>query len=371
MLRVAKRAALLSSFAFVFACGGGSQGGGSTVAPDSPFTNMPQGDENPELVFFDADGAFQQGDFVGAQRDFGTLFIIAPNHRGGVAAQGITATCERLGVNCDLVFGRLELMRAVHNNQWGPMGGWVHQQRADFGAIMQCYERALAGDYMGAASAGTPVTFAPDPTFAQSAQRCVNSANQALAAVERQRRADAALLVWFDNAPCMNTHRVELLDAFDADDWERFVNVYPQYQTCANTLDQIIDDGILAGDPRLGMEHDVAWSDMSEIDAIMEDYADTYDDTRDALVELDSDPRYNQLAAEWNNLSFEETRIENQIRSLETARDALTGGNREGVERQIAAQQQNLVDLRTRKRDIMADINARRRELGLTPRETP
>ncbi len=367
------RAALLSillAAAGISACSG-PQNGDNTVTAESPFTPMPQGDEHPDLVFFDADAAFQLGDFVEAQRQFGTLYIIAPDYRGGVPAQGITATCERVGVNCDLVFGRLELMREVIRNHWGPMHAWVPAQRQDFTAIVQCYERSLSGNYLGASQIGTPVVSAPDPYFSQSARRCVDSANTALAAVERQRQADAALLVWFDNAPCMNQHRNALLDAFDADDWELFVNAYPQYQTCAATLQQIIDDGVLAGDPRLGMEHDVAWSDMSEIDAILEDYATTYQETRTALIELDSDPEYNQLGVQWNNLTFEESRLENQIRSLETAAQALTGGNRAGVEQQIANQQQGLVEIRTQKRELMAAINARRRALGLTPRETP
>lgn len=355
----------------LFACSGTQEGNSSASSPESPFTTMPRGNEIPDLVFLDADEAFNNGDYVAAQRDFGTLFILEPNYRGGVPAQAITATCERLGVDCNLVYGRLEIMREVFYNRYGPMDSWVPAQRRDYFAIIECYERALSGDFQGASVVGSPVVGSPDPYFAQSARRCVETADTAIAAVERQRAADAALLVWFDHQPCMDQNRRMLLDAFDAEDWETFVEIYPQYQVCSQPLMDIVDAGVLAGDPRLGMEHDVAWSDMSEIDAIMEDFSYTYESVRDALVELEADPEYNRLVVEYNNLSFEEGRIQNQITSLETARDALTGNNRTGVENQIAALQTGLVGIRTQKREVMADINRLRRDLDLAPRETP
>lgn len=349
----------------------GLQEGSSNTERESPFTQMPTGNENVDLVFLDADEAFQNGDYVTAQRDFGTLFILAPAYRNGIPTQAITATCDRLGVDCNLVFGRLELMQAVHGNRFGHMGNWPPQQAADYNAILDCYERALHGDFVGAAQSGGPVTRSPDPTFAASAQRCAGVAEGALAAQQRQQRADSALLVWFDNQPCMDQYRVQLLDAFDVDDWETFVEVYPQYAVCADSLMGIVDDGILAGDPRLGMEHDVAWSDMSEIEAIMEDYEVTYESTRQALVELEGDPEFNRLVVEYGSLDFEENRLRNQIASLETARDALTGGNRAGVEQQIAGLSVQLADIVRAKREVMGSINSLRRDLGLSPREEP
>lgn len=368
---------LVATLAFVtlslgVACSGTQETGtASATAPAGPFTTMPRGNEVRDAVFLEADQAFVAGDFVTAQRAFGTLFIIEPNYRGGVPQQAIVATCERLGVDCNLVFGRLEIMREVYYNRYGPIDSWVPAQRQDYFAILQCYERALVGDYRGAAAAGTPVIGAPDPYFADSARRCVEIADGAIAAAERQRQADAALLVWFDNQPCMNEHRTHLIAAYESDDWEAFVDIYPQYQVCAQPLEDIIDAGLLAGDPRLGIEHDIAWSDMSEIDAIMEDEAATYARVRDALARLEADPEYNRLVVEYGNLAFEEGRIENQIRSLETARDALTGNNRAGVENQIAALQTGLVAVRTQKRDVITGINRLRRDLGLDPRETP
>ena len=350
-------------------CSGSQDSAPQTTQIESPFTRMPRGNEVPDLVFLDADEAFQRGDFVGAQRAFGTLFIIAPDYRGNLSVEAINATCDRIGVDCNLVFGRLEIMREVFYNRFGPIDSWVPAQRQDYFAILQCYENALAGNFQAATAAGAPVIGAPDPYFADSARRCVEVADSALAAASRQREADAALLVWFDNQPCMNDHRVQLLDAFDADEWERFVNIYPGYAACADALMNIIDAGILAGDPRLGMDHDVAWSDMSEIDAIMEDYAYTYQSVADALVELEGDPEYNRLGVQWRDLDGQEARLVNQIRSLETARDALTGGNRAGVEQQIANLQSDLVGIRDQKRDVMGAINHLRRDLGLDPRD--
>lgn len=363
----------LAALGALVACSGVQEGSGSSrnADPESPFTRMPRGNEVPDLVFLDADESFTSGDYVAAQRQFGTLFIIDPGYRGGVPEQAITATCERLGVDCNLVFGRLEIMREVYRNRYGPVDSWVPAQRRDYFAILQCYEAALTNDFAGASMAGTPVIGSPDPYFADSARRCVETADAAIAAIERQRAADAAILVWFDNQPCMDQHRRMLLDAFDADDWEAFVEIYPQYQVCAQPLSDIIDAGVLVGDPRLGLEHDVAWSDMSEIDAIMEDYSYTYESTRDALVELEADPEYNRLVVQYENLTFEEGRLENQIASLQTARDALTGNNRVGVENQISALEAGLVAVRSQKREVLGDINRLRRDLGLTPRETP
>ncbi len=338
---------------------------------DSPFTPMPRGDEIPDLVFLDADEAFQADDFVAAQRDFGTLFIVEPNYQGTLPVDALVATCQQLGVNCDLVFGRLELMREVFNGSFGPIDSWVPQQRQDYFAILQCYERAYAADHANAVAIAGHVVNSPDPYFAGAAARCTEHAEVALAEERRRREADEALLVWYDNEPCMNENRVALLDAFDVDDWESFVGIYPQYQLCADTLMTIIDRGVLAGDPRLGLAHDVAWSDMSEIDAIMEDYEYTYEEVRDAMIELDSDPEYNALVVRWGNLDFEEQRLLNQISSLEIAANALTGGNRAGVEQQINALEQQLVTLRREKRDVMGDINRLRRRLGLDSRETP
>ncbi len=169
----------------------------------------------------------------------------------------------------------------------------------------------------------------------------------------------------------MDQYRIQLLDAFDVDDWESFVEIYPQYAVCADAIMEIVNDGILGGDPRLGMDHDVAWSDMSEIEAIMEDYEVTYQSTRQALVELEGDPEFNRLVVEYGSLDFEENRLRNQIASLEPARDALTGGNRAGVEQQIAGLSVQLADIVRAKRDVMGNINGLRRDLGLSPREEP
>ncbi|MCB9507041.1 MAG: hypothetical protein H6698_07305 [Myxococcales bacterium] len=362
--------ALLLSAAAVSGCSG-SQESAAPSGVESPFTPMPRGNENADLVFLDADERFNAGDYFGAQREFGTLFIVAPTYRGGVPEQGLRATCERAGVDCGLVIGRLEIMREVFSNRYGNMDAWVPQQRRDYFAIVDCYERALSGDYAGAVSVGGAVTSSPDPYFASSARRCADSASASLAAIERQRQADAALLVWFDNAPCMNQTRLQLLDAFGRDDWESFVDIYPQYAVCADALNAIIDAGVLSGDPRLGMEHDVAWSDMSEIEALMEDYGATYEATRQALVELSASPDYNRMVVEWNNLGFEENRLQNQISSLQVARDALTGSNRAQVEAQLGALEEQLVQVRRQRRDVLVGVNALRRALGLQPRETP
>lgn len=336
-----------------------------------PFTGWPNGFENPDEVFQIADGYFRLGDWVSAQRDFGTLYIIAPNYGGNVPAEAITATCGSLGADCSLVFGRLDLIRDAWYGAFGPREGWVLEQERDFNALLGCYEALLLGDPNSAAILASPVTASPLPPFAQHAQRCVATADVALAAQRRQAEADAAFVVWVDNHECMETHRSTLLASFAASDWETFIDEYPNYQLCANELQNVIDSGILEGDPRVAGQYDIAWSNMSEVDLIVEDNRATYDATRDALVRLDADPQYNSLVVQWNELAFDEQRITNQIGSLESAMNSLSGPQRDAVGVQIDAQNSQLRDVRSQMREVMGGINALRRGLGLPARERP
>ena len=93
-----RRPLLLSALALpllLVACSGAWS---ETTVPDSAFTEMPTGREDAEELFLAADQAFRSGDAVSC-RLFGTLFIVAPHHRGGVAPSGIQATCDTMGVD--------------------------------------------------------------------------------------------------------------------------------------------------------------------------------------------------------------------------------------------------------------------------------
>lgn len=365
---------VLLSIPLAACSGGGSNlGGGGTSTPPpatSPFTPMPTGNEFPQELFLNGDGAFQAGDFVTAQREFGSLFIVDPSFNNGVAAEAITATCERLGNDCEVLFWRLEFMQRAFYGEFGPLETWVPQQGMDFDAILACHERILLDDIDGAIAAGGPVTMSPLPPFAEAAGRCVARAEEAGMAMQQAQARDAALLTWFDNIDCMNENRRILLDAYSLGDWETFVNTYPTYDGCASPIQQIIDDGILQGDPRLGMDHDIAWSDMSEIEAIMEDNSATYEQTRDGMVAIDSDPDYNRYVVEWNELDFQEQRLLNQIDTLETTMANLDPGARGPIQGQVDALNADVRGIRDEKRRVMGAINAIRSEYGLGSRES-
>jgi len=338
----------------------------------APFLNaMPHGSEDPDEVFFYADGAFHAGNFAISHRDFSLLYVLAPGFQGGVPAQALAITCVNLGINCELSFARLDLQRSAFGGQFGPMSAWVPQQSNDFRSIIACYDRVLIGDFPGAVSAGQPVVGAPLPEFSSAASRCVDYANSQLAASQQQQVIDAALLVWFDNYPCMNEHRTTLLDAYNAGDWEAFVGAYPQYQRCAAPLQEIIDNQTLEGNSALGMEHDIAWTNMDEIAFILDDHRAEFNDVNAALTALDNDPEYDRRLVEWNQLTFEETRILNQISSTEGVLENLSGGARAPVEAQIQTQQAQLRDVRNRQRETLGAINAVRAAHGLPPRDRP
>jgi hypothetical protein len=344
---------------------------GMPAAPTGPFTAWPSGFENPDETFQIADAEFRLGDWVSAQRDFGTLYIIAPNYGGNVPTEAITATCGSLGVDCSLVFGRLDLLRDAYYGTFGPRETWVFEQDRDFNALLGCYESMLLGDPNTAANAAAPVVTSPLPPFAQHAQRCMAAADGALAGQRQQAAMDQAFVTWVDNHSCMEGHRGTLMAAFAASDWEAFIDEYPNYQLCATELQNVIDSGILEGDPRVAGQYDEAWSNMSEIDLIVDDNRATYDATRDAIVRLDADPQYNALVVQWNELAFDEQRVLNQIASLESAQNTLQGSQRDAVGVQIDAQNSQLRDLRSELREVMGGINALRRGLGLPARERP
>lgn len=361
----------------VAACSGGSSnhdgngaGGGGVIAPVSPFTPMPTGSEFPQELFLNGDAAFNAGDFVTAQREFGSLFIVDPAFNNGVAGEAITATCERLGNDCEVLFWRLEFMQRAFYGEFGALETWVPQQGVDFDAILACHERILLGDIDGAIAAAGPVTMSPLQAFADAAGRCAARAEEAGMAMQQAQARDAALLTWFDNIDCMNENRRILLDAYSLGDWEMFVNTYPTYDACASPMQQIIDDEILMGDPRVGMDHDIAWSDMSEIEAIMEDNRATYEQTRDGMVAIDSDADYNRYVVEWNELDFQEQRLLNQIATLETTMANLDPGARGPIQGQVDALNADIRGVRDEKRRVMGAINAIRGEYGLSPRDS-
>ena len=344
-------------------------GDGTTQIPF--LTPYPNGNEDAENLFIYADTAWRGGDAVTAQRAFGTLYIVAPSYGNGVAQSALAQTCGVIGNDCMLLFARLDFLRDAFYDTWGRRSTWVPQQETDFRSIVACYDRALIGDYQGALAAGAPVANAPLPGFAAAAQRCMAAADQGMVAVVRAQQVDQAARVWREHRPCMLAERRALMDAWAISDWDRFVDVWPQYQLCASELQRVIDSGLLEGHAELGGEVDMAWTDMSEIDLIMDDNREVYERTRDGLIALDADPQFNRLVVEWNQLAWEANRIDDQIRSVELARDAVTGDQRRSVETQLEALQSSQRDTRRRMREVMGEINAMRTSRGLEAREQP
>lgn len=346
-------------------------GGNSSVSSVPFLTPFPSGNEDPENLFIYGDNAWRSGDAVTAQRTFGTLYIVAPGYNNGVAQPALAQTCGAIGNDCMLLFARLDLMRDAYYGVYGPRPTWVPQQESDFRNIIACYDRALTGDFQGALQAGGTVVNAPLPGFAVAAQRCVAAADQGMVAAVRAQQVDQAARVWREHRPCMTAERRALLDAYAVSDWDRFVDVWPQYQLCASELQEVIDSSLLDGHPELGGEVDMAWTDMSEIDLIMEDNREVYERTRDGLIRLDADPEYNRLVVQWNQLAWEANRMDEQLRTIEMARDALSGDQRRDVEQQIEALQSTQRDTRRRQREVMGEINAMRTMHGLEVREQP
>jgi hypothetical protein len=353
------------------ACGGAPPTSDAPSAPTSPFTEIPTGREDAPQVFAEADAAFRAGDFVRAQRLFGTLFIIAPGFNNGVAEQGVQATCTAMGQNCVFPLGRLTFMRDAYYGQFGPMSAWLGQQRQDFDYILDCYEAAMMSDFGGAITIGSRVLQAPHPAYAFHANQCTAQSRTAIATIERQRAADAALSEWRQYAPCMNEHRVTLLSAAVDQAWDTFLNTLPAYRACSEPLQRIIDAELLMGDPRLGMEHDLVWSNMSEVDAILEDEGPAIERMQQGLANLSTNPGYQRASQQWQALHARESDLLRQRGDFERAAAVLAGSARAGVDAQIAGIDAELAAVRGEKRDAMAAINAIRRDLGLSSIERP
>ena len=355
-------------------CGGGAanqvnedQGSAASQAM------WPVGDENPDDVFQRADSAFQSGDYWEAQRLFGTLFIIAPDYRGGMPTSAIVETCRAIGDNCDLVFGRLEFLRDAVYGAFGPSNQWPNPQWRDFDAILAGYDAGIMGDYITSVNICGPLTGAPMPEFAMAADRCAAISDQLAGDQYRMQQAEGAVQDWNLNYPCMENNRRSLMEAYEANDWEMFVNVYPQYQQCASVLQEIIDAEILLGHPGVDdWDYNLAWSNIGEMDLIVEDNQRTIDEVSDATIALDSNPQYNQLVMDWERYHTDEEDLLNRISTMEMARDNMPPGrDRNTLEQQIDMMQGQLGDVRRDMRTIMGEINAMRRDEDLPARETP
>jgi hypothetical protein len=357
--------------ALLAACSGAQAPSSGPTAPASPFTEIPTGSEDPTQLFADADAAFRAGDFVTAQRLFGTLFIVAPSFNGGVGEQGVAATCASMGQDCLFPLARLTFMRDAYYGQFGPMNAWLGQQRQDFDYILDCYEAAMMGDFGGAMTIGSRVLQAPHPAYAFHANQCTSRSRSAMAAIEQERAAEAALAEWRQFAPCMNEHRLTLLSAAVDQTWDTFLSALPSYRACSEPLQRIIDAELLMGDPRLGMEHDLVWSNMSEIDAILEDEGPAIARMQQGLANLGTNPSYQRAAQQWQQLDAREAELLRQRADFERAAAVLSGAARAGVDGQIAGIDADLANVRGEKRDAMAAINAIRRELGLSSIERP
>ncbi|TVQ97274.1 MAG: hypothetical protein EA398_15010 [Deltaproteobacteria bacterium] len=331
---------------------------------------MPREARDPDMLFDQANRAFQAGEVATAQNLLGEIAITAPNYGGGVVTQALSDTCSRLGQDCELVMTRLEFISdAWFGRHEGPRGGWHPQQEEAYLRIVACYDHLIVGDFDEALRSGGPVTGAPLPAYAQAATRCVQRAQTVVSERERQQRADAALSEWHANYPCMDAYRRDLLDAYSIEDWERFVEVYPQFEACARPLDAIIRDGALEGDPRLGLQHDLAFTHLSEVELILEDHAETITTTRRGVASVESNPTYVGHLRELATLDTQIAEIEGRLRSLRQAADAVTGPEAEPIRNSIASTEQGRDALANRRQQVVDAANAIRISAGLPARD--
>lgn len=362
----------LATAAVSAACGASIESSSSSTNTGSsaPFlTPVPRGNENADQVFSGADAAFRAGDWARAQRDFGTLFVIAPTYGGNIPAEALAQTCSNLRIDCPMSFARLEFLRDSYFGVFGARASWVPEQERDFGAILQCYDRLLIGDFDAAIAAGGPVTQSPLDGFRFHASRCADAAVAQRDAILRQQAIEQSFAAWFEFYPCFETQHGVLTRAYDAGDWDSFVRAYPEYQRCAAPVDQVVTTGILDGDPRVAEELDLAWGALGEIDAITSSNGALIATMTDGLARIEADPNYQTLRVQHDQIVFDETRQLNTIASIEGVAASLDAAARGPLDLQIQQEYTMLAQMRAALAQVMVQINSIRAYYGLPPRE--
>lgn len=330
------------------------------------FTGVPSGTENQDQVFFAADAAMQSGRFVDAQRDFGTLYLLNPAYGNGIPQAALTQTCTYIGNDCNLLFARLHFIRDALFDQFGPMSGWPPAQSQDFDSILTCYEYALAQNWSTALATGQFIAqSSPLPGFQAAAAGCVNPAQQALAAQQQQAALGAAMQQWDQLYPCMNQQRQTLLNAAGAADWTSFLDAFPAYEQCATPLQQLIDSGVLENNPILGNDYDMAYSNMSEVEAIMFDNEAAIEQTRAANTALASNEQYGALEMELELLQSEESRIRTEMGPLEASLEALSGSAAVPLQQRLTLLQSQLDGVLARRQQVLSEMATMRAAVGL------
>jgi hypothetical protein len=343
---------------------------GRSTSGTAPFlTPMPSGTENPDQVFVSADMAFRGGDWVRAQREFGTLFIIAPSYGGNIPTDALAQTCANLRIDCGIAFGRLEFLRDAYYGTFGQANTWVPEQVRDYEAIVTCYDRYLIGDFDAAIAAGGPVTASPLDGFRRYAARCADAAVAQRDAILRQQAIDQAFATWFEFYPCFELNHGTVMQAYDLGDWDAVVRALPEYNRCAGPVDGVVTSGVLDGDPRVADELDLAWGALGEVEAITGTHGATLQQMADGLVRLEADPNYQTLKVQHDQIVFDEQRQLNQIASIEAVAASLDPAARGPLDAQIQQEYALLGQIRAALGQVMAQVNAIRAYYGLPARE--
>lgn len=330
------------------------------------FTGVPSGTENHDQVFFAADAAMQSGRFVDAQRDFGTLYLLNPTYGNGIPQAALTQTCTYIGNDCNLLFARLHFIRDAVFNQFGPMSSWPPAQSQDFDSILTCYEYALAQNWSTALATGQFIAqSSPLPGFRAAATGCVTPAQQALAAQQQQAAVSAAMQQWDQLYPCMNQQRQALLSAANVSDWSSFLDAWPAYEQCATPLQQLIDSAVLENNPILGNDYDMAYSNMSEVEAIMFDNEAAIEQTRAANAALATNEQYGALGMELELLQSEENRIRTEMAPLEASLEALSGSAAVPLQQRLSLLQSQLDGVLARRQQVLSEMATMRAAVGL------
>jgi hypothetical protein len=331
------------------------------------FTALPTGLENADAVFLAADTAMQSGRFVEAQRDFGTLYLLAPGYANGAPQMALQQTCTFVQNDCDALFERLHLLRdALYGVLGGPPPSWPPMQRQDFDTIVACYDAVLMQNWPVASTVAAGVAMqSPLPGFREWAGRCTQRAQGALQGLQMQAQMEEALRVWDQRYGCMEQNRLQMVDAYRNDDWDAFVTAWERYAPCAADIDGIVRQGVLAAHPVAGPETQLAGGRMADIDGIIRDNQDLFERSRGGREALAQDAGYQAHVMELDLLRQEIQRLRTDMQPLIQSLEALTGSARLPLEQRLNLLQLQLDGITGREAEVVAAMNTTRRSLGM------
>lgn len=317
------------------------------------------------------DAAFQSGNAATAQIHFGSVYLADPSFGNGQVVAALNETCRILQNDCILVMGRLDALRIVYSQQYGPRANWVDQQSTDYDSVLQCYDDALAGSFDSAYAAGYGVVNAPLPEFAGLARVCLDRVQLIQAQLQAREMWTRASSDWDSNHPAFEGSAGALRFAIDNDDWDAIVDFYPTYKISEEVIGPIVDSGALAQDPERGPAVAAAAETISVVREWEEDSFSEYEAMRNAINDLERDPGYNTALIEYERAYAPVPGLRDEIATLEVAASATSGAERASIDRRIEVKEGEIREIRRDLRRAMVPINELRTQAGLPPRDAP